>query len=476
MLVGVETVRAAAWDAARATESSGDQRALATAQAALIGPSTAIRLALDAVSLFGAIGFTWEHDAHLYERRALALAGEIGPASLWAGRLGELSIEHHRDFSLVGPEDFPELRAEIGPILDQAVDLPADHGALTGWGPAGGGPRRRHLAEAGLVSPHYPAPYGRNAGPQEQAVIAAEFAVRDLPQPTSVIGEWVLPTLLAHGSDEQRERFMNPTLRGEIVWCQLFSEPGAGSDLAGLSTRATKADGGWLISGQKVWNSYAHVADWGVCLARTDTEAPKHAGISYFLVDMKSPGIEVRPIRQATGQSEFNEVFLDAVFVPDDCLVAEPGDGWRLAGTTLANERLNMGRALSHGGSDLLRRAITEGIYAVTRDEAINVLGHNVSREMALSALALRAVLARIDGVENVASASVQKVYSAIAQRDGSRGITSVLSSALLVDGPESPYAVDHLGLPAVLFGGGTIEVQLNVIARRVLGLPGEPK
>jgi alkylation response protein AidB-like acyl-CoA dehydrogenase len=332
------------------------------------------------------------------------------------------------------------------------------------------------LAEAGLVAPHYPAPYGRDAGPREQAVIAQEFAARGLAQPSTVIGEWVLPTLLEHGTPAQRERFVPPTLRGELVWCQLFSEPGAGSDLAGLSTRATRVEGGWSLSGQKVWNSYAHLADWGVCLARTDPQAPRHAGISYFLVDMHAPGVEVRPIRQATGKAEFNEVFLEEVFVPDDCLVGAAGEGWRLAGTTLANERLNMGMALSHGGSDLVRRAIAAGDCAVPAEEALTVLGRNVSREMALGALTLRGALSRLTGTDPGATASVQKVYSAIAQRDGSRAAIGLLGAALLVDEPQAPYAVDHLGLPAVLFGGGTIEIQLNLIARRILGLPGEPR
>ncbi|MFT4082536.1 MAG: acyl-CoA dehydrogenase family protein, partial [Nocardioides sp.] len=458
------------------TTDATAQHRLAAAQAAVLGPPAAVRLALDAVTLLGAIGFTWEHDVHLYQRRALALAADSGPEADWAHALGELALDHRRDFSLVGPGDLAELRAEIGPVLDRAVTLPEDDGALTGWGPAGGGPRRAVLAEAGLVAPHYSAPYGRDAGPREQAAIAQEFARRGLSQPTTVVGEWVLPTLLEHGSDAQRDRFVGATLRGEIVWCQLFSEPGAGSDLAGLSTRATKVEGGWSLSGQKMWNSYAHLADWGVCLARTDPEAPRHAGISYLLVDMRSPGVEVRPIRQSTGRAEFNEVFLDDVFVPDDCLVGEPGQGWRLAGTTLANERLAMGGALSHGGADLVRRVVAERTYAVSRDEALTVLGRNVSREMVLSALGLRSVLARLAGGEPGAAASVQKVLNAIAQRDGSGALVGLLGPALLVDEPDSPYAVDHLGLPAVLFGGGTIEIQLNLIARRILALPGEPR
>jgi 3-oxochol-4-en-24-oyl-CoA dehydrogenase len=476
MLVRLETATAAAWDAVRAIDAPLDQQRLAAAQAALVGPPAAVDLALDCVGLLGAIGFTWEHDAHRYWRRALALAASVGPEATWARRLGELAREHSRDFSLVPTDAMPDLRAELAPLLDEAARLPAGDGVMTGWGPVRGGPRQAHLADAGLVAPHYPAPWGRGAGPEEQAVVAQELAARGLAQPTTVIGEWVLPTLLEHGTDAQRERFVRPTLRGDLVWCQLFSEPGAGSDLAGLNTRARRVDGGWALTGQKVWNSYALEADWGVCLARTDPDSPRHAGISYFLVDMSSAGVDVRPIRQSTGLAEFNEVFLDEVFVPDDCLVGAPGDGWRLATTTLANERLNMGAAFGHGSSALVRRAIDDGASAVDPAEALRVLGTSTSREMALSALALRGTLARLAGVDPGPAVSVQKVYNALAQREGSRDLVALLGPLGIVDDAATPYAVDHLGLPAVLFGGGTVEIQLNVIARRVLGLPGEPR
>ena len=163
-----------------------------------------------------------------------------------------------------------------------------------------------------------------------------------MTRPDIVIAGWALPTILEHGTDEQRERFVRPSLLGELVWCQLFSEPGAGSDLASLRTRAEQVDGGWRLTGQKVWNSVAERADWGICLARTDPDAPKHKGITYFLVDMRRPGIDVRPLREITGEALFNEVFLDDVFVPDDCVVGELDDGWKLARTTLANERVAM--------------------------------------------------------------------------------------------------------------------------------------
>lgn len=481
MLVGVETITAAAWDAARTGlgEAERAQRELAAAQAALAGPHRAVDLAGDCIALLGAIGYTWEHDAHLYWRRALQLAAMVGPRATAAQRLGELSLQHHRDFTLVAPDEEPELRAELATILAEAAALDDDdENALvsTGWGTVSTGARRSLLADHGLVAPHFPKPFGRGAGVREQAVIREELARAGIAEPTMVIGGWVLPTLVEFGTDLQRDKLVGPTLRGELMWCQLFSEPGTGSDLAGLSTRATRVEGGWKLSGQKVWTSYAHVAQWGVCLARTDPEAKPHAGLSYFLVDMSSPGVQIRPIDQITGKAEFNEVFLDDAFVPDELVVGEPGDGWKLATTTLTNERLSMGAALDHGSADLVRRAIAEGAVAVDRSESLRVLGKCVSREMILESLAMRAALARIDGVEPGATASVQKLFNALAQRDGSRELTELLGPWGAVMSPEQPYARDHLGVPAILFGGGTIEIQLNVIARRILKLPGEPR
>ncbi|GAA4803546.1 acyl-CoA dehydrogenase [Tomitella cavernea] len=477
MLVRSSIACAAAWDAARAESGDDVQRAIAAAQAVVAALEAAVDNAFECVSLLGAVGFTWEHDVHLYQRRALSIAALAGSPERWSARLGELALAGGaRDFSFVTSETLPELRTQIGATLDQAAQMPPDEVEGYGWGTGRGGARRAVLAEAGLVAPHYPAPHGLGAGPVEQAVIAQEYAAHGLDQPTMVIGEWVLPTLLSHGSDAQRERFVGPTLRGEIVWCQLFSEPGAGSDLAGLSTAARRVDGGWVINGQKVWNTNAHEADWGVCLARTDPSAPKHQGISYFLIDMHAEGVDARPLRQATGRAEFNEVFLDEVFVPDECLVAGPGEGWRLAATTLANERLQMGAALGHGAGDRFQRLIEAGEYDCPREDAVRTMGRGVSRELALQALNLRGVLARLAGAGPGAEISVSKLYNALAQRDGSRDLIRLLGPGAAAHDAEpgvtDDHVTDHLGLPAVLFGGGTIEIQLGVIARRVLRLP----
>lgn len=273
LLVRAEVCCAGAWDAARAMRESAEQQRLAAAQAALT-TRIATDAALECITLLGGIGFTWEHDAHLYWRRAISIAGAVGAEETWLTRLGEAALVSERDSSLVDESDLPELRATVGKVLDEVCALPDDAVVRGGWAPARGGARQAKLAEEGLVAPHYPPPYGLGAGPREQAVIAQEFARRGLARPNTVVGEWVLPTLLAHGTADQQERFITATLRGEIVWCQLFSEPGAGSDLAGLTTRATKVPGGWSLTGQKVWSSVAHEADWGICLARTDPKAP----------------------------------------------------------------------------------------------------------------------------------------------------------------------------------------------------------
>lgn len=482
MLVRSEVAAAAVWDAARAATQDAEQQRLAAAQASLNATFPAVEVLVELVTLLGGIGFTWEHDAHLYWRRAISLAALAGTESATAGHLGSLALAGQRDFTFLDPGTLPEVRAEVGEVLDRIVELgqadapPDTHNeeADRAWVQVRPGPATDLLNGAGLVAPHYPLPFGRGAGPQEQAVIADELARRGLPQPSTVIGEWALPTLLAHGTAAQQERFVAPSLRGDIIWCQLFSEPGAGSDLASLRTKATKVDGGWRINGQKVWTSGAHEAHWGICLARSDASAPKHRGISYFLVDLSSPGVEVRPIKQATGRHEFNEVFLDGVFVPDDCLVGDREQGWKLAATTLANERVQMGARLTHGGSHRLRSVIEAGEHSTSREAALAALGRCVARENALSALNLRAVLARLGGLDLGTETSVAKVFNAAAQRAGSHELLAVLGPAGATDA--GGHAVDHLGLPAVLFGGGTTEIQLNVIAQRVLGLPREAR
>ena len=281
-----------------------------------------------------------------------------------------------------------------------------------------------------------------------------------------------MPTILAYGSDQVKEQFALPTLRGELIWCQLFSEPGAGSDLAGLSTRAVKVDGGWELKGQKVWTSGAHEADWGICLARTDATVPKHKGLSYFLVDMRAAGVDIRPLKQSTGESEFNEVFLDSVFVPDAFLLGEPGQGWRITATTLQNERTQISAGVSAGTEESLRRLISDGGYAGEAEEAYAALGRIVAVSSAIGALNLRETLRQVNGLQPGVGSSLAKVAHARLSREAATVVLQLAGPGALFAQAPADAVTGLLGVPQVLIGGGTVEIQLNVIAERILGLP----
>jgi 3-oxochol-4-en-24-oyl-CoA dehydrogenase len=452
----VEVLAASAWDAARALSEEDAQRQLAAGEAAVTCLAGAREIALDCVTMLGGIGYTWEHDIALFERRAVAIGQLLGSPSEWATSLAKQLPEATRAFRLDTVDDDPDFRAKIAAGIAEAAALQE--------------PQRRHkLAELGLVSPQYPPPFGIGANPNQQLVIQQEYAKAGIAQPSTVIGAFALPALLAHGTPEQHERFVTPSMRGEIVWCQLFSEPNAGSDLASLRTQATKVDGGWKLNGQKVWNSVADRADWGICLARSDNEAVKHAGISYFLVDMHSPGVEARPLRQTTGEAEFNEVFLTDVFVPDDCLVGNPGEGWKIATTTLANERLMIASGFGTNPElQQLRSLLSEP--AVAADPAALVaVGRLVAENFALAALNLRAVLQQLQGFNPGATSSVLKLASTEHKRQLAGVVLELTGPAAAV---ESPEALQFLRLPSVMIGGGTREIQLNVVSERVLGLP----
>jgi alkylation response protein AidB-like acyl-CoA dehydrogenase len=453
-----ELIAAAAWDAAAADADEPEQFRLAAATAAVVCAPGAVDLALETVTLLGGIGYTWEHDVHLYWRRAMALQSLQGPQAERELELGRLTQAVERTHTLELNGEPAGFRAEIAALLSEAAALEAAS-------------RRVFLADRGLVAPSYPRPYGLNASPVQQIVVAQEFARLGLTQPTMIIGEWAVPTVLAHGSDEQRRRFVGPSLRGEIEWCQLFSEPGAGSDLASLRTRAERTADGWVLNGQKVWTSNAQDADWAICLARTDPEAPKHRGLSYFLVDMRSPGIEVRPLREANGGYLFNEVFLNDVLVPAGLLVGTPGEGWRLARTTLGNERVNIatgsGRRRDRPADHLNR-------FGLAADEArLRDCGVVTADINAFAALSQRSLLRQIEGLRPGGESSVLKVVSAWNDAALRRLVfdwQGPEAAALGAGAGDASQA--YLSLPPSLIGGGTLEIQLNVIGEQVLGLP----
>ena len=337
------------------------------------------------------------------------------------------------------------------------------------------------LAGGRWVGVAWPAEYGgRGAGPVEHFIVTEELARARAPELVGRIGiNLVGPTLLARGTPEQQARWLPQILSAENIWCQLFSEPGAGSDLTSLSTRATPVDGGFRLSGQKVWTSYAQFADWGVCLARTDPDAPKNKGISYLVVDMHSPGVEVRPLRQITDEAEFNEVFFEDVFVPDDQLVGPLNEGWRVANATLSHERgINPRQLVIHVQlvEELLRLALERGGFddpRIRRRLAQGVV------EVKLFQLHNWRTLSRLaKGREPGPEGSLLKLYwSEMSKRLHDTVMAALGPAAPLWRGAdenpgEGTWQRSWLYYQASSIWAGTNEIQRNVIGERVLGLP----
>ncbi|MFO7590369.1 MAG: acyl-CoA dehydrogenase [Acidimicrobiia bacterium] len=466
MIARVELARAAAWDAARAVDDDPRERALASATAIALAIDAAFVNAKDCIQVLGGIGFTWEHDAHAYLRRAMTLRSLIGPASGWRQNVCRLALAGtRRGLTVDLGDEGDEARSEVRAFLDEVKDLPSDE-------------QHRRVADAGYIVPTWPEPFGRGAKALEQVVIEEEFRAAKVARPGIMVGGWALPPVIMYGTSEQQERWIPPTLRGEVVWCQLFSEPGAGSDLASLSTRATRVEGGWLVSGQKVWTSMAHFADWGILLARTNPDVPKHDGISCFMVDMKrTEGLSIRPLRELTGESMFNEVFFDDAFIPDDCLVGAEHDGWRAARTTLANERVFMGSGMSFGhGLEQILKVI--GARGLADDPLVlDEVGGLVARAHALACLGYRLTLAALAGADPSGSeASVRKLLGVEHDQHVQEvGLGIVGVDGAIADGEGQTWSRGFLFNRNLTIAGGTSEIQRNIIGERVLGLPRDP-
>ena len=469
MLISVEQVRAAAWDVASAmTQDPGSPESLLSASiAASVAPADFKRVAKDCVQVLGGIGFTWEHDAHRYLRRATTLLSFTGPVAKWRAatvRRATAGVRRRGGSDLTAGHD--GLRAEIRSLVESIAARPKEQ-------------RRAGLVEAGLFVPHWPAPWGRDAGAVEQLIIDEELERAGVRRSNMAVGAWAAPTIAAHGSAEQQDMWVGPTLVGQIRWCQLFSEPGAGSDLASLTTRATRRDGerGWRLNGQKVWTSMAAEADLGICLARTNPNAPKHLGITYFIVDMKDPGFDVRPLREMTGHAMFNEVFLNDVFVPDDHVVGEVDGGWPLARTTLANERVAMGSGSSFGGGiesllNLVASIGADGLDPVDAD----YFGALLAESHCLSVMGRRTAHRAVTGARPGPESSVRKLLGAEHdQRVQEFGLVLLGPEAATIEGAAAQWSFGFLANRCLTIAGGTSEVQRNVIAERLLGLPRDP-
>ncbi|MGZ4684008.1 MAG: acyl-CoA dehydrogenase, partial [Acidimicrobiales bacterium] len=300
MLVATELATAAVWDAARAAAAGGPQFSSAAAAAATLAMPAADLCAQLNIQVHGGIGFTWEHDAHLYLRRATALEAIIDTeaASIDLTDLTRQGVKRESSVDLP-----PEAEAIAETVRSFAEGIRSRDAAA----------QRDALIESGYVMPHWPEPWGRAAGAVEQLVIEQEFKRQGITRPAYGITGWVILTLIQHATDDQVARWVRPALNQDVIWCQLFSEPDAGSDAAGVKTRATRVEGGWLVNGQKVWTSGARVSSYGLATVRTNPDAQKHAGITTMVIDMHAEGVEVRPLRMATGNSEFNEVFFNDV-------------------------------------------------------------------------------------------------------------------------------------------------------------------
>ena len=331
------------------------------------------------------------------------------------------------------------------------------------------------LAEGRWVGLHWPRDYGgRGATPVEVAIFNMEYARARAPQPVNRVGiNLAGPTLLAHGTEEQKGRWLPSILDAREIWCQLFSEPDAGSDLASLSTRAEPTDGGWLVTGQKVWTSYARFARWGIALVRTNPEAPRHRGISYLVVDLEADGIEIRPLVQITGEAEFNEVFLDEVFVPESHLVGGLDQGWGVANTTLAHER---------GTSFPFKEQVVHEVYLGELYDQAAANGRlddpDVADALAQAFVELRLLrlhnwrtLSRLGRGDEPGPESswIKLTWTDMTQRLSDVALAVVGDAAPLWGGP---WQRQWLWSKAASIAGGTSEVQRTIIAERILGLP----
>ncbi len=384
------------------------------------------------------------------------------------------------DLALTPAEE--AFRDEVRHWLEANVELPPAFRTLEEefeWGRKW----QARLAADRWVGIHWPEVYGgRGATPVQVAIFNMEYARSRAPQPVNRNGiNHCGPTILAHGTDEQKARWIPRILSAEEIWCQLFSEPGSGSDLASLTTRGIATEGGWVLEGQKVWTSYAQFSRWGIALVRTDPDAPKHKGISYLVVDMTSPGIDIRPLVTITGEAEFNEVYFDEVFVPSDCLVGGLNQGWAVANTTLAHER---------GTTFPFKEQVVHEVYLNELYALAAELGTlddtEVSDALAEAAVKLRVLrqhnwrtLTRLThGEEPGPESSVVKLTWA--------DMTQTLSeAALLVLDASAPLWGDAEGNPmagkwqrqwlwskAATIAGGTSEIQRTIIGDRILGLP----
>lgn len=456
MLVDTELATAVTWDAARATGAEADVAAAMAAGHALTAYQ---RVALQNVQVHGGIGYTWEHDAHLYIRRATVLQTFAGGQDVLRDTVIELHDRGARRGHTVdlpeGAEQYRQAALEFRTELEAAGD--ADD-------------NQKLWARSGYLQPHWPKPYGLGADSVEQLII--EDALSGLEKPSLGLGEWVVPTLLQHGSAEQVERLLWPSLEGEVRWCQLFSEPGAGSDAAAVATRAKRADGGWVISGQKVWTSDAVNCQLGLATVRTDPDVPKHKGITAMVINLADPAVQVRPLTELTGETLFNEVFFNDVFVPDHDVVGAVNAGWGVAMAAFGNERVSIGGGSVTMTADALielRARHQPGDTGLAREVGALLIESYTLATMNLRQAA-RAVFDTGPGIEG----NIAKLFGAEHAQRVAELAMRIAGPAILLGG-DPDVVHDYLFSRCLTIAGGTSEIVRNLIAERILRLPRDP-
>ncbi len=463
MLVETEIATAEVWDAARAAAAGGEQFSYAAAMAAATAAHAGDRNAQLNIQVHGGIGFTWEHDAHLYLRRALAIEALIDAeqAAIDITTLLRKGVKLVRSVEL--PPEAEAFRSEARSAIEAVKDLQ-------------GTEQVQALVGSGYAVPHWPKPWGRAASAIEQLVIEEEFNRAGFKRPSYQITGWVILTLTQHSTDDQLERWIMPALNQELIWCQLFSEPDAGSDAAGVKTKATRVDGGWLVSGQKVWTTGAHLAAFGLITVRTNPDLPKHQGITCMVVDMHAEGVEIRPLRMVNGGAEFNEVFFNDVFVPDDDVVGPVDGGWTVARGTLGNESVSIG---SGDGAMVIPPASFLAPFDANPERlsgGAGRIGRATARSQAAETLNVRSAQRAVAGGEPGPEGAVTKLLLS-ENAEEAAAILFELAGATGVYLEDEGFMGGTLQLMhrALAIAGGTSEIKRNQIGERILGLPRDP-
>ncbi|MDQ1397155.1 MAG: hypothetical protein QOG64_2414 [Acidimicrobiaceae bacterium] len=463
MAVATELATSAVWDAARAASTGGDQLSYAAAVAASLAAPAADLCANLNTQVHGGIAMTWEHDAHLAMRRATTLLTFLEPSAAAVDLVGLTRRGVTRAKAIELPPEAEAIRDAVRSFAESIKGLSEDE-------------QRAQLIETGYVMPHWPKPYGRQAGPVEQLVIEQEFEAAGLRRPNYGITGWVILTLIQYAGADQVARWVLPALNQDVTWCQLFSEPDAGSDAAGIKTKGTRVDGGWLVNGQKVWTSGAQVAGMGFATVRTNPDVPKHQGITTMVIDMHAEGVEVRPLKMPTGLSGFNEVFFTDVFVPDDDVVGPADGGWTVARATLGNESVSIGGG--QGGMALSGAALLPS-YDANPDRLTGGaarVGRYIAQQQGIGLLNLRSANRAVAGSEPGPEGAITKLVLSELGHEAAAVLTELAGpEAAFMDGAGAMSNMLVLMHRGMSIAGGTSEIKRNQIGERILGLPRDP-